>query len=88
MHDEFISRILYGVQDVMNKTFDDVCNMLPFVCEQLRLRQSGRVGNPWVAVRFNQLRHAVNAHYWVSETDEGLYLCVCDTEGNVRGLRI
>lgn len=88
MQDDFISRFLNGVKEEMNKTFDDVCDMLPEVCEQLRLSQCGKVGNPWVTVRFKQLCHAVNASYWICESGDGLYFCVCETEGNVKGLRI
>ena len=76
------------MQEEINKTFDDVCEMMPIVCEQIRLSLSGKVGNPWVVVRFRQFCHMVNAHYWVCETSSGLYFCVCDTNGNVKGLRI
>ena len=88
MNDDLINRISAEYENEINKTFDDVCEMLPIVCEQIRLTMSLKVGNPWVIVRFKQLCRMVNAHYWLSETSDGLYICVCDTEGNVKGLRV
>lgn len=44
MNDDLINRVSAEYEKEINKTFDDICEMLPIVCEQIRLTMSLKVG--------------------------------------------